>query len=241
MKKNFIIYIIISLLTTTGLFVSCDDGKIYNEVVQTEREGGSIRLTGDITGNGNWASGYSIVLAGFSDDSEYAKTAKGITTNNAGSMNIVLTGISSEVTTIEICAINRLRKRIVSFYTYDYTEQEDTIRIDVGTVDASMYAAIQTNLFDLNCIACHGGSTSAAAGLYLTSDRSYEALVNVVADKSEDSLMFVNPCNSEESFLHLILNTDVTADWGMDHSDMVTSNDLLQLLDDWIDAGAEVN
>ena len=240
MKKSIITYII-TLCTITGILTSCDDGRIYEEVVQVEREGGSVRLTGTLSGNNHWASGYSIVLAGFADDSEYAKTAKGITTNSNGSVDMTLTGIPSEVNTIEICAINRLRKRIATFYTYEYTEEADTIRIETGEIDASMYHAIQTNVFDRSCTSCHGGSTSAAAGLYLTADRSYNALVNVVADKSEDSLMFVNPCKSEESFLHLVLNTDITANWSMDHIDMVTSHDLLQLIDDWSDNGANIN
>lgn len=239
MRKRIITYLT-ALFAVAGLLSACDDGRIYDETVQVEREGGSVRLTGHLTGNTNWANGYSIVLAGFSDDSQYAKTAKGITTGTDGSMDIVLSGIPSEVNTIEICAINRLRKRIVSFYTYDYTEQTDTIRINAGEVEASMYKSIQENLFDRTCINCHGGSTSAAAGLYLTEGRSYDALVNVVADKSEaDSLLFVQPYNSEESFLHLVLKTDISIGWSMDHVDMVTSGDLLQLLDDWIDAGAK--
>ncbi len=235
MKRNIFKLFLPALLIVA---ISCDDGKIYEETVRVTSEGGSIRLTGQIEGNNNWPSGYTIALAGFSDDSEYAKTAKNITTGNNGAMDITLTSIPSDVTSIEICAINRLRKRIVSFYTYDYTEQTDTIYIETGTVDANMFNSIQTNVFDRTCINCHGGSTSAADGLYLTEGQSYNALVNVVADKSEDSLLLVNPGNSEESFLHLVLNTDITSDWAMDHINMVTSSDLLNLIDDWIDNGA---
>lgn len=229
------------LLLATLTFSSCDDGRIYDEPIQVEREGGTVRLTAQLSGQDHWASGYSIVLAGFSDDSEYAKTAKGITSGHDGTVDITLTGIPNEVNQIEICAINRLRKRIVSFYTYDYTEQEDTIRINAGAINASMYNSIQTNVFDRSCTSCHGGSTSAAAGLYLTSGRSYDALINVIADKSDSGMYFVTPCQSEESFLHLVLNTDITANWSMDHIDMVTSHDLLQLIDDWIDNGANEN
>ena len=50
---------------------------------------------------------------------------------------------------------------------------------------------------------------------------------------------FVTPGDVEQSFLHYVLNSDVSADWGMDHSDMVTSSDLLNLVDDWIANGAK--
>lgn len=236
MKKA--IFSICSLVSLCAMLFSCDDGKIYEETTVL-REGGSIKLTGQLQGSGSWPSNYSIVLAGFSNDSEYAKTAKGIIVSEDGTVDITLTGIPSDVEQVEICAINRLRKRIASFYTYPYTEQEDTIRIDAGTINASMYNSIQTAIFDKTCTSCHGESTSAAAGLYLTAERSYQALVNVVADKSEDGFNFVTPGNSEESFLHLTLNTDISENWGMDHIDMITSSDLLQLIDDWIDHGAE--
>ncbi len=238
MKGSMITCLSGLLLVAAGL-ASCDDGRIYDEAVQAEREGGSLRLTGTVEGRNSWPSGYSIVLAGFSDDSEYAKTAKGLTTGDGGLIDIVLSGISSEVTTIEICAINRLRKRLVSFYTYDYTEQEDTIHIDVGTLDIGMFTAVQTNVFDLTCIPCHGGSTSAAGGLYLTADSSYRALVNVPATLSPERMNYVTPGNVDSSFLHYVLNTDISADWAMDHIGMVTSSDLLNLVDDWIENGAE--
>ena len=238
MKWNMITRLSV-LLCAACLIVACDDGRIYEEVTSVQREGGSIRLTGHVTGRDTWASGYSIVLAGFADGNEYAQTAKGLTTVNGDSVDVVLSGIPSEVTQIEICAINRLRKRLFTFYASDYTEQEDTLRIDVGSLDIGMYTTVQTNLFDRTCTSCHGGSTSAARGLYLTADSSYKALVNVPADLSPEGMPFVTPGDVEQSFLHYVLNSDVSADWGMDHSDMVTSSDLLNLVDDWIANGAK--
>lgn len=227
------------LLCAVYLTTACDDGRIYPDDVIVEREGGTVRVSGQVSGQGSWASGYSLVLASFSDDSEYAKTAKGLSVAADGTMDLVLSGIPSEVTTIEICAINKLRKRLVSFYRYDYTEQNDTVRIDAGTLDVGMFHAVQTNVFDRTCTSCHGGSTSAAAGLYLTAERSYDALVNVPADLSPEGLNYVTPGNVDSSFLHQVLNTDVSASWSMDHIDMITSSDLLNLVDDWIENGAE--
>ena len=128
MKRE--VYSFISgLLLFSCLAISCDDGKIYDENNQTEREGGTVKLTAQINGIDSWPGGYSVVLAGFTPDNAFAQTAKGISQTADGTINMVLAGIPSEVTQIEVCVINKLRKRIASFYTADYTEQADTIRM----------------------------------------------------------------------------------------------------------------
>ena len=163
MKRE--VYSFISgLLLFSCLAISCDDGKIYDENNQTEREGGTVKLTAQINGIDSWPGGYSVVLAGFTPDNAFAQTAKGISQTADGTINMVLAGIPSEVTQIEVCVINKLRKRIASFYTADYTEQADTIRLDAGKLDAGMFNSIQTEIFNRSCTACHGGSTEPAAG-----------------------------------------------------------------------------
>ena len=158
MKRE--VYSFISgLLLFSCLAISCDDGKIYDENNQTEREGGTVKLTAQINGIDSWPGGYSVVLAGFTPDNAFAQTAKGISQTADGTINMVLAGIPSEVTQIEVCVINKLRKRIASFYTADYTEQADTIRLDAGKLDAGMFNSIQTEIFNRSCTACHGGST----------------------------------------------------------------------------------
>lgn len=214
---------------------ACDDGKIYEEHISTEREGGAVSLTGYLQGVDSWPGGYSIVLAGFAGTNEYAQTAQGITPEKDGSVRMTLQGIPAEVTHIEVCAINKLRKRIATFYTVDYEETSDTLRLDMGTIDARMYGVIQSDVFDRSCTACHGGSTEPAAGLYLTEGKSYTALVGVVADQSKDSLLLVNPGNAQESFLHVMLRENVLR---YDHTQIITSANTLQLIDDWINNGA---
>lgn len=215
--------------------LACDDGKIYEEHISTEREGGAVSLTGYLQGVDSWPGGYSIVLAGFAGTNEYAQTAQGITPEKDGRVRMTLQGIPAEVTHIEVCAINKLRKRITTFYTVDYEETSDTLRLDMGTIDARMYGVIQSDVFDRSCTACHGGSTEPAAGLYLTEGKSYTALVGVVADQSKDSLLLVNPGNAQESFLHVMLRENVLR---YDHTQIITSANTLQLIDDWIDNGA---
>ena len=168
-----------------------------------------MKLTAQINGIDSWPGGYSVVLAGFTPDNAFAQTAKGISQTADGTINMVLAGIPSEVTQIEVCVINKLRKRIASFYTADYTEQADTIRLDAGKLDA---------------------------GLYLTEGKSYKALVDVVADKSEEGLKLVKPGSAEESFLHVILHENIVK---YDHTNVITTSSTLTLLDDWINNGAK--
>lgn len=97
----------------------------------------------------------------------------------AGEVEVILFGISEEVTEIELCVINRLRKRVVSFQTIeDFTATADTTFMEVGTIDVSMYHTIQQQVFDKTCTACHGGSAKPAAELNLLTGESYEDLVN---------------------------------------------------------------
>lgn len=235
--KKVITYLFALLFA--GSVCSCDDGKIYSETTPLIDQGGKVKLTARISGVESWPGDYSIVLAAFATDNEYAKSAKSIVPDKDGSVEIVLSGLTASVDRIEICAINKLRKRIASFYTADFTEQEDTLFLQAGTVDAGMFHSIQAQVFDKTCTACHGGSTTAAGGLKLTTGDSYNALVNVPAKLSEDTICFVTPGNAEESFLHLVLNTHLTENWRMDHIDMITSDDLLLLIDDWINYGAQ--
>ena len=143
------------------------------------------------------------------------------------------------VTTIELCVINKLRKRVISFQSMDdLTAVDDTILMDVGTVNVGMYHGIQEKVFNTTCAHCHGGSSSAAANLYLTEGKSYEALVNRPS-KKVDGMLLVKPGSAQESVLHTLLNTTISSTWGYDHSKEIVSSPILTLIDDWINNGAQ--
>ena len=88
------------------------------------------------------------------------------------------------------------------------------------------------------CAHCHGGSSSAAANLYLTEGKSYEALVNRPS-KKVDGMLLVKPGSAQESVLHTLLNTTISSTWGYDHSKEIVSSPILTLIDDWINNGAQ--
>lgn len=178
-------------------------------------------------------------MAGFSDESEYAVVTKTIPAVEDDEIQVTMTGVSDKVTTIELCVINKLRKRVISFQSMDdLTAVDDTILMDVGTVNVGMYHGIQEKVFNTTCAHCHGGSSSAAANLYLTEGKSYEALVNRPS-KKVDGMLLVKPGSAQESVLHTLLNTTISSTWGYDHSKEIVSSPILTLIDDWINNGAQ--
>ena len=216
--------------------VSCDDGRIYEEAVAIPEEGRVVKLTGLLTGAENWSSGYNVVVAGFDDEGDYAIITKAIPSTEC--KEVVLSGISDDVTRIELCVVNRLRKRILSYEVFDCPVTADTIRLDAGTRNLGMYATLQSQLFNTTCANCHGASTYAAAGLFLTEGKSYQALVGKPSIKVPDKLL-VNPENADESVLYQALATKISATWSYDHTKEVLSDEWLDVVEDWIDDGAK--
>lgn len=232
MKKTLVFCVILLHLVC----LSCDDGRIYEEVVAIPEEGRVVKLTGLLTGAENWSSGYSVVVAGFDDTNDYAIITKAIPTTEC--REVVLSGINDEVTRIELCVINRLRKRILSYEAFDCPVSADTIRLEAGSMDVGMYATIQSQLFNTTCANCHGASTHAAAGLFLTEEKSYDALVNQPSQKVSGKLL-VSPGDADESILYQTLATNISTVWNYDHTKEVLSDAWLDVLEDWIDDGAK--
>ena len=221
-----------NLFLAVGLlfgFVACDDGPVEEHYAQMSQEGRTVNLTAHVTGLDSWPSEFSLVVAGFGEK-EYAIISKTVVPDSDGEASVTLSGVSMEATTVELCMINKLRKRIVSYYTVDCSGEGDVIDMQVGDVN---------EVFDNHCIMCHGGSTSAAAGLYLTEGRSYDALVNVPSSRRPGSVL-VEPGSSEDSFLHAVLMGDAPED-RHGHEDILSVSymHLIMLLDEWIDNGAK--
>lgn len=241
--KNYILFF--AAIWMTACFCSCDDGRIYEQKVDIARGGRALKLTGRFSGLSNWADGYSVVVAGFNDKSEYAVITKSLPVNVADGSEIVMTlgGIGDEVTALKLCVVNRLRECVVDFHTIESEELAavtDTIMINAGTLDVGMYSTIQSQVFDKKCTMCHGETGSASGNLFLTAGKSYDAMVNQPAHKNSDILL-VKPGKAEESFLHLVLNRD--GDTNMHHLDLFSEKEQLslKLIDDWINDGAFLN
>ena len=223
------------------LLVGCDEGRLYGDDVVIANEGGSARVTTVISGMDTWTDSYTLAVAGFEDGNEFALISKNIEASvTDGKCDVVLTGIPPEVATVELCAIDRLRRRVATFASTVYNGGTDTVRIDVPSVNLSMARAIQQEIFNTTCIQCHGGSNHVAAGLNLTDGVSFGQMIAVPSVKLPD-MNRVKPGESGESVLYLILGGNVSSSWSYDHSVEVVRQEKLDLIRNWIDGGANPN
>ena len=222
--------LIIGLLALSA----CDDGDIIEDL-KVENTGRTVTVVTSVSGIENWSSGYNVVVAGFGDN-KYADISKNIP---VGADTIVLRGIGSSVKTIEICVINRLRERVATFYKSDISaDNSDEIVLEAGAIRADMFNAIQNAIFTPTCAACHGGGKSAAAGLYLTEGNSYDALVNVASAKATDGSLRVVPGDAGNSFMYKVV-TGTDGVLSFDHSNMITEEKYVKLIENWITKGIE--
>lgn len=230
---RFIPFVVLAAATA-----SCDEGRIPDDYDIENREGITARITTSMTGADEWPDNYTLVLAGFADGNEYALISKNVENRADGRCDMVLAGIPPEVSTVELCAIDRLRRRMASFAKVDCRTGSDTVLLVSYKVDVSPATAIQTEIFNTTCIQCHGRSNFAAAGLDLTDGNAFADLVGVESVKEPD-FMRVEAGNSASSVLYRILSTDQSASWNYDHSVEVVTSAKLDLIKDWIDAGAK--
>ena len=242
MKKIITIF---ACSLTFLVFQACDDGRLNEHESPISPEGRTVKLTARFTGISSWPDpSMYVVLAGFNDDSDYALVNKSVPapTVEGDEITIILSGIKEQVTRVELCVINRLRKHIVSFYTIDETQlaSSNDIEVDAGTLHVGMYNTIQERVFNTTCVNCHGSATSAAAGLYLTSEKSHSAIVGVASKKLE-GMNFVEPGDAGKSALYEALSTDVsiTDAWHYNHTAEVVDEGILSMIRQWITHGAK--
>lgn len=232
----------LALALAFGLaFAACDDGSIPEKKVESEHTGYTVKMKGTIKGIDTWNSSYSLVLAAFSDENEYALVQQKVPATAAEGVNMTIYNVSASASTLELCVTDILRRRILTISKMDITTEAnpaDTVCLNVGNIDAGMLAAIQTGVFDKTCAQCHGGSTSAAAGLHLTSGNAYSNLVNVASTKVQDGVRVI-PGDAANSVLHNVINPGNAAGLEFSHEGMITDSKVLNLIDEWINGGAK--
>ncbi|MDE6534735.1 MAG: hypothetical protein K2K82_01850 [Muribaculaceae bacterium] len=212
---------------------SCDEGRIWPDEYSDSSTGGltaSVEIT-DSEGANRWFGGYSLAVAGFMAGSEYALISKNIEPDSRGAASVELTGIPAEVETVELCVIDRLRRRVATFASVDMSSPRVTLVSEGG--DFSPENAIQTEVFNTTCINCHGGAAFSAAGLNLTSGHSFGELIGVSSINNPE-MKRVLPGQPEQSLLYRILAGEDSKEWNYDHSVEITASERLDLIKNWI-------
>lgn len=227
-----------------SIFTACDEGRLYQDDIFTTEEGGRMHFTFSAGGADSWTEGYTLAVAGFEEGNEFALVSKNIGgATEEGVCDVWLTGIPAAVKTIEICALDRLRRRIATFVSVDYSNGGSYTGDSEGSgniLDISMSGAIQHEIFNTTCIQCHGGSNHSAAGLNLTEGKSFGELISRNSVKSP-GIKRVEPGKSDLSLLYLILSGDYSTFWNYDHSVEVVRQEKLDLIRNWIEGGADTN
>lgn len=223
----------VALTGLASLIVSCDEGRIYPED-GVAGEASAVTLEGTIHGIESWPEGYTVSLAGFDASDEYALISRNISIGEGDEVMATLTNIPEGVATIEVCVIDRLRRRVATFKSQPYTISESESRIRVENLDMSMSQALQQEIFSTTCANCHGGSGYAAANLNLTPGHSVEQLVGVESQKVP-GMMRVKPGDAANSLLYEILTSNQSTDWNYDHSKEIYDKVKLDLIKNWIE------
>lgn len=229
-------------MAATALLAGCDEGRIYPSNSVEFQQGKSVRIKGHLTGLNTWSrADCHIALAAFTANGAYAEVSHNIQAAAQGNdVDVILTGIADDVATIRICAIDNLRKQVAEFATYEMVDYDgrDTIRIDAGSIDVSMTAAVQRKVFNTTCIACHGGSNHSAAGLNLTEGRSLSQLAGIQSTVMPDSVRML-PGHPEHSLLYHALSSGMSRTWAYDHSVEVIEPSVISLIKQWIESLSE--
>lgn len=228
---SFVLLMAVALL-------SCDDGRIYDEGGSSvDSEGLTVSMRGVVSGCSDYEClpQYSVALAAFRDGDDFAVSSKPV---GDGADDVMLSNIPLDVNTVEVCLIDRLRKRVMTFATADASDATaNTLVFNIGELDVAMYPAIQREVFSSSCTQCHGATGHAAALLDLRPEASYDALINasssVVAGETR-----VVPGDAGASVLWQAVATDVSASWAFNHANLLTDSKK-DFIKNWINNGAK--
>lgn len=239
----------LTLLTASLLLsAACDSGDIHEQVPDVGGEGIAIRMTGRLTGAQSWSDRYQVVLAAFSDGSDYSLVQKDIPSavGEGDSVHLVLGNVPSSASKVELCVVDRVRERIAVFRELKLTpamfaRKADTVKFEVGHPDVGMYGVVEHHLFDNLCGKCHGNNGHAAADMDLRVGHAAAATVGVPSTLDASRRRIV-PGDADNSWLVRVLtegNENLTH--YKDHTLILNNerdNKYFGLLKDWINHGA---
>lgn len=235
------------VILTAGLaclaLSACDSGDIPETQYAVSSSGRTARLTARVTGVSAWDDSYTVALAAFGDGSNYSIVQRAIpnTTPDSAVIDIVMSGITADATSVELVVTNKLRKRVMTLAsTRDIGEDpSDTIRLNLGDIRVDAFGALQNGVFNTACIMCHGGNGYKGADLDLTETASYADLVGVASTRVSGATR-VTPGDAESSLLRALLREGGENLIGHNHTEILSSQfktnlpEAQSLIDYWI-------
>jgi len=229
----------VSLMAIMALAaVACDDGRIYDEGgMAVGSDGLMVSMRGVVSGCGDYDAlpQYSVVLAAFRDGDDFAVSSKPV---GDGTDDVSLSNIPCDVNTVEVCLIDRLRKRVMTFASVNAADASaNTLVFNVGELDVAMYPAIQKEIFSKSCTQCHGATGHSAASLDLLPDCSFGMLVNMPSSVVEGAARVV-PGNAGVSVLWQAVASDASVSWTFNHTNLLT-DEKKDFIKNWINNGAK--
>ena len=231
-----------------GLCLSaCDSGDIEENGYSTADSGLTIRFKAQLNSQDDWdGTDYGIVMAGFSDQSNYAVLQRPIplASMNGETMEMVMSNVSNSISTIELAVTNTLRKRIATFRSIsleNFKGRTDTIDIDLGRINVSFSGFMQQGIFNQACIQCHGENGRRAGTLDLTDGMALQQLIDVPSTQKPGYTRVISG-NAEGSLLRMILHEGGENLLNYNHTEVLSSQfkesleDVKKLIDEWINS-----
>lgn len=217
---------------------ACDDGKIYDDAkYDNEGYGFSVTMKGDISGCSDYSDGspYSVALAAFAEGDDYALVAKPVADGNG---EVTLSGISTEAASVELCLINRLRRRVFTYASIPAADTPDSsLVMEVGAADVDAGTTVEEKVFAASCTQCHCATGKAAARLDLMPGNARQSLVGVASTVAEGACRVV-PGNAGASLLWQAVATDATSGWAFNHANLLKDKDI-DFIEYWINSGTD--
>lgn len=227
----------IGLFALSALLTACDEGKIYPDT--TIDSGRTATITLHFKGLDAWPQRNSLSLISLGQDGSTPLGTKRLLKPSSEEEVVTTTinNLSEDTRTIALAVVSTGLSVIYTYCTFSVNDADEAILLPETTVTLPSFHRIQEQVFNMSCVACHGGSTSTAGQLDLTPGHSYAGLVNVKAPHSTDGKNYVTPGDASESYLLDIFGHD-------NHSDIFNSSgkrEILALIEAWIEEGAENN
>jgi hypothetical protein len=231
--------IVLLTLCAAGLLWACDSGDIYpvKEEQSTQRQ---VSAAYTFSGSAAFPEEYKVIFAAFKD-TDYPLTAVQIATvNDSTTYQLSLSNLPTESEKVGLYLVRQYGNKLIHAFSEVATTNwpEGSHDLGLNHILLASYGRIQAQVFT-QCIQCHGGSGSSAAGLDLTPLISYQNLIDIAATKAPE-MKRVYPGSPTSSYIVDVL--EGRANLRYNHADISSlKNDDLQLLNVWILNGAENN